>query len=330
MTLRNEIVDRERLDEITVKVIEADGYFNSAQSWNLTVEDTAGQTFEVKIWNTHDVNTWWREGWRYILKQGRGRRGGSNKVVLHSTDDFTVHRPDDVTDLLAISDSHLGREQRSRDDGAPHRAARQFLAAIGYANRYNVAAVLHAGDFFDDDLTPEDAAIAKSGFKILEQNDIPFYYIHGNHGIRLAEEFFTELNCENHHHLDTSGVQIDDNVEIFGVDHKSPSDFFTTSADFSISTNINHQVLILHQELAPVREHAEISLGTLSEPPNVEFDYVLGGHLHDPEFGSWHVTKVQYLGSTADLSKKKSAVDQSAWLLRATPELVDLNRLPLS
>lgn len=328
--LKDDIADGERLDEISVTVLEAEKYTSSSLAWRLSVKDNEGQEFAVKIWHTHDVDTWWREGQQYLLRNGRGKRRSDSEVLLHSTGDFTVHRPEGVVDLLAIGDSHIGRENRPKDSGDPYHTARQFVAAIGYAVRYDVDAVIHAGDLFDDNPNMEDLAIAKSGFDILGKNEIPFYFVYGNHGVDTAEEFYDEIESADISHLGTRGVRFKSTLEVFGLDNGSEEDLNTVTPDFIPSPEIDRHILVGHTEIKPPRESGSIAVEMLYTLSPVKFDYVLSGHLHDPESGTYSETEIQHLGSTADISANQNAKDQSAWLIHVTTNDVDISRLNLN
>lgn len=67
-------------------------------------------------------------------------------------------------------------------------------------------------------------------------------------------------------------------------------------------------------------ENTDIPVKSLSAPPDVGFDYISSGYLHDPERGTECGTKIQYLGSTVGISAKQNAMNQSAWLVRADAE----------
>jgi len=327
--LRDDIVDGDRLDEISVTIRNAEKSFNSSLAWILSVEDDAEKEFEVKIWHTHNVDVYWREGWQYILKDGRYRQQRDGNVLIHSTDDFTVRRPENAVDLLAIGDSHIGRENRPEDGNYPYHTARQFVAAMGYAERYDVNAVIHAGDLFDDNPTPEDILLAESGFEILKQNEIQFYFIYGNHGVDEAKSLYERIDDGEISHLDTEGVRLNDSLEIFGVDYSPKKDFTTTASDFETSPEVSRRLLVIHNEVDPPREESGIPVETLSKHPEGQFDRILSGHLHDPESGTYTTMEIQYLGSTAEISVNQNASDQSAWLIRVTPDKVDVNQLEL-
>lgn len=329
MTLRDDIVDRERLEEIPVTVLETEKVFNSALAWKLFVEDDTGNEFGVKIWHTHDVDEWWREGWRYILKNGRGKHTCKDNILLHSTDDFTVQRPEETINLLAIGDSHIGRENRPEDDGAPFRTGRQFVAAMGYATRYDVDAVIHAGDLFDENPTAEDITIAESGFEILKKHGIPFYFIYGNHSVDVAKTLYDRISDVESSHLDSRGVVLDDTIEILGVDYATTEEFPTAPSSFDATPNLAKRILVVHDEITPPRGENEIPVSDLCASPQLDLDYIISGHLHASESGTCSGTKIQYLGSTANISANRSAVDQSAWLIRVTPNELDIDRLKL-
>lgn len=327
MRSRDDIAHGERLERIQVRVKEAQSHPTTSLAWQLTVEDQLENEFEVKIWQTHDVDIWWREGWWYVLEQGRGTRWDSGAVVLHSTADFEVSRPDNTVDLLAIGDTHIGHENRPDSTGEPYRTARQFLAAVGYAIRYDVAAIVHAGDFFDDTPTEEDLVITKSAFTILAQHGIPLYFVSGNHGVQLALDFYDGLDDAEVSQLGAEGVVIDQTVELFGIDHGAPEAFLSEVADITSSASIDQQLLVAHNEIDPPRQDSGIPVCRLLEASGVTFDCILAGHLHSPEAATWSDTAIQHLGSTAAISAIGDAQYDSAWLIRVTPNDIDLQRL---
>lgn len=330
VALRDEIVDGKRFDEILVTVCDVKQHLNSSLGWLLTVEDTAGNEFEVKIWHTHDVDTWWREGWRYILKAGRGTRHQGGQVTLHSTKDFSVQRPEDVVDLLAVGDSHIGRESRPEDTNAPYHTTRQFIATMGYTARYDVDGVIHAGDLFDDHPTTEDIQLAETGFKILAEHNIPFYFVYGNHGVTVASEFYNRIGDVEIEHLDINGTQLNNQIALFGIDNQSEADFRTTASEVGDDFGADHRILVIHNEIDPPRTENGLKLEALDALREAEFDFILSGHLHDHESSRHSRTKIQYLGAPADISSKSNADDQSAWLIRLSPETNHIKRFDVT
>jgi len=326
---RDSFTDGEIIEPTEIRVVEARGPYRGKQSWHLTVEDIFGQQFVVKVWRKHDWNTWWRSGWRYIVKGGRvHQRGGKSDVVVSSTDEFTARRPDDVVTFLAMSDSHIGRECRAEDIGLPHRTVRRLLTALGYARRYSVDAVLHGGDLLDDDQRPVDIELLRDGFDILDRNGIPFYHILGNHGEVATEEILQGQSGVDITHLDQAGVQVGDFVEVFGVDHCSKTELDISPAGFCQSGTVSKHLLLLHHDLS-VREKGDVPMTAFLDPPDAAFDAVLSGHLHAPERHEWRGIPVQYLGSTAGIARAESVEDASAWLVRVTRDMVDIEQLSL-
>lgn len=327
MALRDDIEDGERLEQITVRVIEAEKMAGSTQSWRITVEDTAGQDFEVKIWGKHGSTTRWQEGIRYVLEQGIGSRWGET-VILHSSQDFRVRSPSDAVDFLVMSDTHIGREQRTEETIGPYHTARQFIVAAGYASRYSVDAVLHGGDFFDDNPSAIDLELARNGLDILRRSEIPFYYVHGNHGVTTAADVLTEDDRIDISHLDEAGVRISEGVDLYGADYSSATESSISAANFEMGSDSRHDILVTHQDLDRFQDGTS-STESLPRSPEQEFDYVLSGHIHDPRGESCGVTEIQYLGSTAAISTNSSSMDQSAWLLRADDDGISISRLSL-
>jgi predicted phosphodiesterase len=330
LSSRDAIEDGKIVDEIEVRVLDAHRDTSTSRSWGLTVEDQAENKFDVKIWYTHDVDVHVREGWHYVFHDGRGKRWGNNEIMLQSTSEFSVTRPEGVVELLALGDSHIGRENRPKDTGAPHRTARQFLAAMGYAARYDVDAVIHAGDFFDDNPTSTDCMIARNGFDILAQSGIPYLFIYGNHGVSTAKSEFDRLTDVELHHLGTKGVAVGETIELFGIDNGSKASVLDAASNFESSQNAGNQLLVAHNEIAPPRCENGILLSTLSEQAGMTFDCVLAGHMHNCESDTSQGTKIQHLGSTADLSTVSDAVHNSAWLVRAVSGDISLRRIAIN
>ena len=233
--------------------------------------DAKGDEFTVKVWHTHDVSRWWCEGWDYVLKQGRGTHRQDGGVVLHTTTDFAADRPPSVVDLFAVGDSHIGRESRPADGNSPYHTARQFVAAMGYAARYGVDAVIHAGDLFDDDPRLEDLAIAESGFDILREHGIPYYYVHGNHGVDTAESFYSCLEGMEATHLATAGDRLGD-VDLFGLDYGAADGIERLADSFAPSADGRHRHLapmgFLSKPSRPPRPDSTASCVATSTLPN--------------------------------------------------------------
>lgn len=330
MLSRDAIEDREIVDEIEVRVLEAHQGPTAKLAWKLTVEDHDRNTFDVKIWYAHDVGVDVREGWKYVLQNGRGRKWGDSEIMLHSTSEFSVTRPEGVVELLALGDSHIGRETRPKDDGAPNRTARQFLAAMGYAARYDVDAVVHAGDCFDDNPTAIDCNIAEKGFDILTQCNIPFLFVYGNHGVSTAKKFFDRLTDVDLNHLATGAITVGDTIKLFGIDNGSEASVLNAASDFKSAQNAGSQLLVVHNEISPPRLTNGISLSALSEQAGMTFDGVLAGHIHSGESAESNGAKIQHLGSTANLSTVRGAVHNSAWLVRVVSGGVSLQRILIS
>jgi len=326
VTRRRNIRDGERLSTITVTVREADPRFGSALAWRLRVADADGEEFTLKVWHTHGIETWWREGWRYVLTDGRGSRRRRDEVVLHSTSDFAVHRPPDTVDILALGDTHIGREHRPRDDNPPQHTARQFLAAMGYAMRYDVDAVVHAGDLFDEAPRESDMAIADAGFGMLHRHGVPFYHVFGNHGVETAETYYDERANGPVSHLDTAGTRIADTVALYGVDHAQPTELQAMEPGFEPISDVSHRLLVVHTELDPPRPNSNVAVEDLCRGLE-SLDFIVAGHLHDPESGVYEGIPIQFLGSTADISANQSAQGPSAWLLRFAPEGIACERI---
>lgn len=223
------IEDRSYLDSIAVTVIDAVHHDDEKLDWRLTVEDTSGNQFDLEIWQKHDPLTDWEEGAKYEIRNAYGQTWSSGrKKKLHSSRKWSANRAESSYNcrLMVMGDSHVGRKEHP---SKPHKSidcAEKFKQAVEAAIVHKADCILHTGDVFHDYATEEDCSTVDATFQQIENTDIEFYYILGNHecdrGNRLLQRWERQGVAT---HLDMDGSEIVDGVKVYGHDHRPGSKF---------------------------------------------------------------------------------------------------------
>lgn len=327
------IEDRSYLDSISVTVVEAVHHNDEKLDWRLTVEDSSGNQFELEIWNKHDPLTEWKEGAEYEIRNGYGQTwDNGRKKKLHSSGKWSADRVESSPDcrLLVMGDSHVGRKEHPSKPYQSIDCAGKFELAIEVAVAHNADSILHTGDVFHDYATEGDCETIDSAFKRMREADIDFYYILGNHecdrGTRLLQRWERRDVAT---HLDMDGSGVTDDVKVYGYDHRPGSKFSVEEMDVPTLLMNSVSILVLHQTLAPFRFGADVNLDEINGKSLGGFDYVVSGHLHDPERPNWDDGEFLYAGSTEDLSTNSDASEPSVWFLTVEGETVDTLRRKL-
>ncbi|WP_222912659.1 DNA repair exonuclease [Natrinema sp. SYSU A 869] len=210
------------------------------------------------------------------------------------------------TRLLHISDTHLGKRQYGsdvrRDDFAD-----SFERAIKLAVDRNVDAVIHTGDLFDDPVPSLPTVMrCADALEPLEERNIPFYGIVGNHERKNNDQWLDLLRRTNAvTRLDRASTVVGD-VALYGIDAVRPSVWDT--ADFDLEAppeDIQCSILCMHELLEPPAEGivADHPVEDVLERVNIDLDGLALGDLHQPK--STHVdgTDVWYASSTERCAK---------------------------
>jgi predicted phosphodiesterase len=321
------------LDSISVTVTKAIHHNNEKLNWRLTVEDTSGKQFKLEIWNKHDPLTEWKEGAEYVIRNGYGQTwDNGQKKKLHSSGKWSVDRVDSAFDcrLMVMGDTHVGRKEHPSKPYQSIDCAGKFAQAIEVAVSHDADSILHTGDVFHDYATEEDCETVDTAFERMRDTDIKFYYILGNHecdrGTRLLQRWEQRGVAT---HLDMSGSEVTDDVKVYGYDHRPGSKFSVEEMDVPTLLMNSVSILVLHQTLVPFRSGADVDLDEINSKPFGGFDYVVSGHLHDPERPNWDDGEFLYAGSTEDISTNSDASDPSVWFLTVEGEVVDTLRRKL-
>jgi len=213
-----------------------------------------------------------------------------------------------MTTLLHISDTHLGKRQYAsetrRDD-----FKQAFDQAIGIAVEREVDAVVHTGDLFDSRQPPLPELISSlETLKRLDDADIPFYAIVGNHDRKMDDQWLDLMEmADAADRLDHRPTVVGD-VALYGIDAvRKPawntSDFTLASADDQF-TNI----LCMHQLLTPPVPEvmAEHEVVEVLDRVNLDLDGLALGDYHAAESTVVDDTKVWYAGSTERCSTSEA------------------------
>lgn len=327
------IEDRSYLDSVAVTVTEAVHHNEGKLDWRLTVEDTSGKQFELEIWEKHEPLTEWKEGVEYVIRNGYGQTWDSGrKKKLHSSEKWSANRVDSSPDcrLMVLGDSHVGREEHP---SKPHQSidcAGKFKQAIEVAITHDTDSILHTGDVFHDYANQEDCETVDAAFEQLRDADIDFYYILGNHECDRGNQLLQRWERRGvATHLDMDASDVTDGVKVYGYDHHPGSKFSVAEMDMPSLLMNSVSILVLHQTLFPFRSGADVDLNEINNKSFSGFDYVVSGHLHDPERPHWDNGEFLYAGSTEDLSTNSDASDPSVWFLTVEGEAVHTHRRQL-
>ena len=189
--------------------------------------------------------------------------------------------------IAVIGDLHLGYRQYGLDEREQDFYQRWDEIIDDVIARKNIDIVLQLGDIFD---THIPSAIAlyeyEKGLSKLQENNIEYYSITGNHTIIKKKNFmspddlFTKIS--ESHSLDDTHIIIE-NIFIGGIKYRSESNKEELIQAIQQQTDAAKQhnglkILLLHQAIdLDLIYGAELSETDL---PYMDFDYIFIGHLH--------------------------------------------------
>ncbi|MDG6221276.1 MAG: exonuclease SbcCD subunit D [Candidatus Thermoplasmatota archaeon] len=250
--------------------------------------------------------------------------------------------------ILHMADTHLGYAAYGKMDenGLNQRESDIYIAferAVSLAIREKVDAVLHAGDLFDS-VRPSNRAIsfALEQIRILEDKEVPFIAISGNHStprLRETGSVFSILSILPNFYGVFKGryqpITIDD-LHVHAIPHCPAKDVFQKEVEQLKPGKGGYQVAMLHAGVVGLDRfsmgEANENICSLSPLAQEGFDYVAMGHFHrHSEVGR----NIVYSGSTermsfAEAGEKKGCVlvnlDKRKWEFREleTRKMLDL------
>lgn len=333
VTSWSEIENQAFLERIVVTVVEADNVDGERLDWRLTVEDTSGKHFEVDIWQKHDPLFEWEAGAQYEIRGAYGQTWADGRQrKLHSSRKWSADRVGEGYDcrLMVMGDTHIGRAEHPSKPYLPIDCAGKFRQAIEAAVTNNTEYILHTGDVFHDAVTETDCEVADEAFERMEDVGIEFLYILGNHECDHGNQLLRRWEQRGvARHLDMDGVNVSDSIWVYGYDHYNESTFSLDAMGVPFVPADSVSILVLHQTLAPFRDGVTVDLDEINDQSVNGFDYVISGHLHDPEQPNWDGGEFLYAGSTENISTNPSPSDPSVWLLTVDGKSIETQRRKL-
>ena len=201
-----------------------------------------------------------------------------------------------MTRVIHTGDTHLGYRQYHRSE-----RKRDFLDAfrqvVDDAVADDVDAVVHAGDLFHDRRpTLDDIMGTLSVLRTLDDADIPFLAIVGNHEAKREGQWldlFESLGLATR--LGSDPVEIGDTA-FYGLDFvpRAQREEFELDCE---PTDCEHTALVTHGLFEPF-DFGEWDPRDIFETADIEFDALLLGDNHHPETAEVDGTWVTYCGST--------------------------------
>jgi predicted phosphodiesterase len=319
MTAWDCIENQTHLDQIVVTVLQAEHCDAEKLAWRLRLEDRTGKQFDLDIWQTHDSLVEWEVGATYEIRGAYGQTwADGTKRKLHSSKTWSADRVDTVYDvrLAVMGDSHIGRQTHPSKPSQSIDCAGKFRQAIEIAVTNDADHVIHTGDVFHDNITERECDVVEAAFEQLSDARVTFHYILGNHECDRGQELlrdWTRRGVANH--LTMDGATVADGIRVYGYDHIPESQFSLAEMGVPSTAGDEVSILVLHQTLAPFRNGNVVNLNRINHRAGRGFDYVISGHLHDPEWPEWEHGEFLYAGPTEDISTNPSPSDPSVWIL---------------
>ncbi|MFC7058302.1 DNA double-strand break repair protein Mre11 [Halovenus salina] len=230
-----------------------------------------------------------------------------------------------MTRILHTGDTHLGYQQY-------HRPARRedfttaFEQVAEDAVDDGVDAVVHAGDLFHDRTpTLSDIMGAMSVLRILDDADVPFLAIVGNHESKRNRQWldlFESMGLATR--LGSTPVTVG-NTAFYGLDFVPRSRRESYDYDFADHDD-EHAALVSHGLFEPF-EHGDWDARAVLEASPVDFDAMLLGDDHTPQTKQLEEPTeawLTYCGSTERASASER--DERGYNLVAFDEGVDIRR----
>lgn len=214
------------------------------------------------------------------------------------------------TQILHISDTHLGYRQY-RSDTRREDFAAAFGEAIAVAVDRAVDAVIHTGDLFHRRNPPTPVLMdCITHLKSLEDADIPFYGIVGNHERKRDVQLLDILGeaSPSVSRLDDDPTVVGDSVALFGIDAIATPAWNQHEFNLTEPPADTFSILCMHQLFEPLLPEiqAEYSINEVFERLNLLPDAVALGDEHQATAARVDGRQVWCAGST-----EKTASDQT-------------------
>lgn len=159
--------------------------------------------------------------------------------------------------LLHASDTRL-TDGGTADEGP---SLGGFEAVVRRARSLAVDAILYAGNLFDDRV-PDERTLDRLEDELdaIHTDGIRLYYVAGRRDVAGNRNPWDAEGLGDHpavEHLTLRPTDVGGDVALFGIDYR-PSDAFadvirTTGGSFTPASGVAHQILAVHQSVAPSR-----------------------------------------------------------------------------
>lgn len=207
-----------------------------------------------------------------------------------------------MTKLLHMSDTHLGNRQYGSDTRREDFTS-AFEAAVDRAIEEKVDAVIHTGDLFHR-RTPSLPIVTDSItiLRKLEDEDIPFYGIVGNHDRKMDEQWLDLIReTGTAERLDKSPTMVNGEVAVYGIDAVTKPAWH--SKDFTLEEPDDSdafRLLCLHQLFAPLvpEFYAHHHLSDVLDRVEIDLGGIALGDYHQKESSLVEGVPAWYAGST--------------------------------
>jgi DNA repair exonuclease SbcCD nuclease subunit len=238
-------------------------------------------------------------------------------------------------DIVHVSDTHIGYENRADDAGRGKTPGLErpdtlaaFAGVVDYAVERGVDAVVHTGDLFDHDIDRDTVEVTMVMLEYLYAHRIQFLFVLGDHdrdaaannrfGVDPVAELLGAVETERATHLSDRGHPLGaSDVAVFGCDASGVGfdeiregytlrdwDLSQFQMDATTASTVN--VLCLHEPIGDSLP-GRVQLGATLD--GVDLDLVLLGHEHTPPFeGRWRTSRggIEFVcaGPTIPITKR--------------------------
>lgn len=281
--------------------------------------DVEGNEIQLIDYEGANLSVEWTVGHRYLISSCNVTGGEQEEYITLAPSKRTQIELLGVVNesayVLFIGDTHIGRKwhPKSGDEIDP---LGSFTTAVEYGISEAVEAVVHVGDIFHETLSSQEAELLKKRVLVpLENANIPFYYVEGNHTAPAGENLLKESpNCSN---LNLLGHTVGNDTRLFGINHYPSGNLPWDGIQFPQKSSESKSILVLHQTLQQLTGPGEdsVDLNRINKRLSEEFDLVICGHHHDAMCDMWHGIPIMYTGASAKLSTNHDPTDEVAWLV---------------
>jgi DNA repair exonuclease SbcCD nuclease subunit len=314
VTIRDDLRHGDYVD-ITVCVASMEQSDRGKRSLVAQVVDQSGQSIPLVIWEKHrQVANKLTTGKTYRLEHVGVKSWPGQPVRLHTGPQLNVV-PIEASEqtILHMSDSHLGYHLRPESGGKVMPwdddigCLSRFQTGIEKACAENVDTVVHTGDIFDHAVDSTALDTLERGIRRLSNEDIPFYYLLGNHESPDGNALLEQLSSEGHAiplegALDGHDVG---EITLYGLDNRSSTWWQSPDVHFRPS-NTSFTVLCLHQTVRPpyTKQNPDCEMSTVLDTvaARLKPDLVVLGDLHTSFSRSIGGMPAHYAGPTGRIS----------------------------